>query len=87
MADVGWEVGLSPQRGYFVYTVAGADASFDAPDLACRAETMGAVEQIYVDMLQNPKNQPYRASVRDCLARGGLDVARAATSWMPWPKA
>lgn len=74
MADVGWEVGLLPQDDYFVYAVPGADASFDAPSDACMDQTIGDIEHIYVDMLQNPKNQPYWASVRDCLARGELDV-------------
>ena len=74
LADVGWDVSLLPQRDYFVFAVAGADASFDAASDACRDQTVGEVEQIYVDMLQNPKNQPYWANVRDCLVRGELDV-------------
>lgn len=74
MADVGWDVGLAQQGDYFVHTVSGADDTFDVLSDTCRAQTMGQVEQIYVDMLQNPSNQPFWVNVRECLTRGGLDV-------------
>lgn len=70
--DLGAQVTLQDQDGYYIYAIGANTAAYDEAAVVCAPGTKALIEGLYVDTLTNPDNVDFDELIAQCFVEVGL---------------